>query len=62
MKFTKGMTLKYDVYCGSKCVLPAGTPDVKIAFRQSHLRRYDKCAKRFVPMNVYMHKGAVYHV
>ena len=61
MKFTKGLTLAYPVYCGKTCVLDAGTTNVKIAFRQSHMRRFDAEKNCYVPMNVYMHKGKVYH-
>ena len=53
--------LKFDVKCGSKVVIPAGTSNVKIAFRQSHLKRYDDVHNRWVNMNVYIWKGSVYH-
>lgn len=61
MKFiTMKSPLKYSVYCGKKEVIPAGAERVKIAFRQSHLRRIDEDGKS-VPMNVYIYKGMVYH-
>lgn len=53
--------LKFDVKCGSKVVIPAGTKNVKIAFRQSHLMRFDEKLGRFVNLNVYIYKGKVYH-
>lgn len=53
--------LKYDVMCGRGVAIPAGTKNVKIAFGQSHLRRWDEAKQKFVPMNVYMAKlnGAI---
>ena len=53
--------LKHDVMCGTGVAIPAGTKNVKIAFRQSHLRRWDEEKQKYVPMNVYMVKlnGAV---
>ena len=45
--------LKHDVMCGTGVAIPAGTKNVKIAFRQSHLRRWDEEKQRYVPMNVY---------
>lgn len=53
--------LEFDVKCGSKVVIPAGTKNVKIAFRQSHLMRFDEKLGRFVNLNVYIYKGKVYH-
>lgn len=53
--------LEFDVKCGSKVVIPAGTKNVKIAFRQSHLERFDEELGRFVNLNVYICKGKVYH-
>lgn len=53
--------LKYDVKCGSKTVIPAGTTGVKIAFEQSNLTYIDDFGveKR---MNVYMlPDGRKYH-
>ena len=63
MKFInmKNRPLAFDVYCGSKIVIPAGALNVKIAFRQSHLQRWDEAKQMFVPMNVYIYKGNVYH-
>ena len=62
MKF---VTLKnptqFDVKCGSKVVIPAGTTGVKIAFGQSHLKRYDENLEKYVPMNVYIYKDRIYH-
>lgn len=52
--------LIHSVYCGKKEVIPAGTTGVKIAFRQSHLTRLDENGK-LVNLNVYIHKGNVYH-
>jgi len=53
--------LTYDVCCKTKVVIPAGTTNVKIAFRQSHLTRWDEDLKKMVPMNVYISGGKVYH-
>lgn len=48
--------LVYDVKCGTRIAIPAGTKNVKIAFGQSHLRRWDEDKQKFVPMNVYLWK------
>ena len=62
MEFKRmGRPLKYDVFCGKTCVIPAGTKGVEIAYRQSHLMRYDDAACGFVPLNVYRHNGKIYH-
>lgn len=53
--------LKHGVYCNSKCVIPKGAIGVKIGFRQSHLKRFDQDKQKFVPMNVYIWKGKMYH-
>lgn len=53
--------LEYPVRCKSKTVIPAGAKNVKIAFRQSHLTRWDEKTKKMVPMNVYIWKGRIYH-
>lgn len=53
--------LEHDVKCNAKVVIPAGTTGVKIAFRQSHLTRWDENLQKCVPMNVYIWKGHVYH-
>jgi len=53
--------LVHDVKCGNKVVIPAGTKFVKIAFRQSHLLRYDEDKQCYVHMNVYLYKGKLYH-
>ena len=45
--------LIHDVKCGSKVVIPAGTKYVRIAFRQSHLQRFDEELQRWINMNVY---------
>ena len=62
MKF---VTLKnptqFDVKCGSKVVIPAGTTGVKIAFGQNRLKRYDENSEKYVPMNVYIYKDRIYH-
>lgn len=46
--------LAYDVMCGTGVAIPAGTKNVKIAFGQSHLRRWDEKSQKYVPMNVYL--------
>lgn len=48
--------LKHDVMCGKGVAIPAGTKNVRIAFRQSHLQRWDEEKQQFVPMNVYLAK------
>ena len=55
--------LEHDVCCGKNktIVIPAGTKRVKIAFRQSHLTRWDDEAQAWVRMNVYLYKGVMYH-
>lgn len=53
--------LAFDVKCGKKVVLSAGTVGVKIAFGQSRLTRIDGSGKT-VNMNVYMAPdGKIYH-
>ena len=43
MKFTKmRQPLKFPVRCGIATVIPEGATGVQIAFRQSHLRRFDE--------------------
>ena len=62
MKFVKlNKPLQFAVKCNSKVVIPDGALNVKVAFRQSHLRRYDEEKKQWVPMNIYIWKGKVYH-
>ena len=62
MKFIKLIKpLEYAVKCGSKVVIPAGAEGVKVAFRCSHLKRWDDYYQRFIPMNVYIWKGKMYH-
>lgn len=46
--------LAYPVMCGKSVAIPAGTKNVRIAFCQSHLRRWDEDKQKFVPMNVYL--------
>ena len=53
--------LAYPVMCGKGVAIPAGTVGVRIAFGQSHLRRWDEEKQQFVPMNVYCYKGHLYH-
>ena len=53
--------LQYDVKCNSKVVLPAGTTDVYIKFRGSHLTFVNPDTGKLQHMNVYMHKGKCYH-
>lgn len=53
--------LAYPVMCGRGVAIPAGTTGVRIAFGQSHLRRWDEARQKFVPMNVYLWKGHLYH-
>ena len=61
-KFTRiKRPLAYAVYCNTKVVIPKGATGVKIAFRQSHLRRLDEYGNS-VPMNVYLWKGKLYHI
>lgn len=62
MKFVK-MTrpLDYPVRCNTTEVIPAGAEGVKIAFRSSHLTRWDEDLKKTVRLNVYLWKGRLYH-
>ena len=53
--------LKFPVRCGIAVAIPEGATGVQIAFRQSHLRRFDEDLGRDVPMNVYRYKGREYH-
>ena len=53
--------LEYPVMCGKNVAIPAGTTGVRIAFGQSHLRRWNEKKQQFVPMNVYCFKGHLYH-
>lgn len=46
--------LEHDVKCGSKVVIPAGMKNVRIAFRQSHLTRFDEDLQKWVNLNVYL--------
>lgn len=57
----KSRPLEFDVKCGSKVVIPAGAKNVKIAFRQSHLKRFDETLGHFVNLNAYIYKGKIYH-
>lgn len=56
---TRGLV--YPVKCGKKTVIPAGTTHVRIAFGQSHLRYWNEDKQKYVPMNVYLYKGKLYH-
>lgn len=63
MKFLKlKQPLKFDVKCKSKVVIPAGAKNVEIAFRQSHLSRWDEDSQQFVNLNVYRYKNRLYHL
>ena len=42
-------------------VIPKGAKNVKIAFKQSHLRRFDEVTGEYVPMNVYIYQNKIYH-
>lgn len=53
--------LAYPVMCGRGVAIPAGTTGVRIAFGQSHLTRWDDEKQKRVPMNVYLHKGRLFH-
>lgn len=53
--------LAYPVMCGRGVAIPAGTTGVRIAFGQSHLSRWDDEKQKHVPMNVYLHRGRLFH-
>ena len=53
--------LAYPVMCGKGVAIPAGTTRVKIAFGQSHLKRWNENTQKWVPMNVYCFRGHLYH-
>ena len=59
IKMTRG--LEHPVFCNTKCVIPAGAEGVRIAFRQSHLQRWDNDLQKFVNLNVYLWHGRLYH-
>lgn len=63
MKFynMKNKPLKYNVYNGKSIAIPEGSTGVKIAFKQSHLRRFDENLNKWIPMNVYIYKGKIIH-
>lgn len=63
MKFVKmrNRPLVHDVKCGHTIVIPKGTRNVDIAFRQSHLTRIDEETRCLVKLNVYRYKGKLYH-
>lgn len=62
MKFVKmNKPLEYPVYNGKTVVIPAGAKNVKIAFRQSHLTRFDENTNKTVPLNVYIYGSSVIH-
>jgi hypothetical protein len=63
MKFVRlTKPLQFDVRCGTKVVIPAGAEGVKIAYRASHLTRWDDEQKKQIRLNVYMYKGRLYHI
>lgn len=64
MKFIRmAQPLKYDVCVGRnrKVVIPAGTPHVEIAFKQSPFKYFDKEKNKHVPFNVYRINGQLIH-
>lgn len=63
MKFVNmgSRPLKYDIKCGRTIVIPKGTCNVEIAFKESHLTRFDEKSKRIVKLNVYRYNGKLYH-
>ena len=63
MKFVNmgNRPLNHDVRSRKTIVIPKGTRNVEIAFRQSHLTRFDKESGRIVKLNVYRYNGKTYH-
>lgn len=61
-QFSKPMTLKYDVTDGASLLIPAGTPNVEIAFGQSS-KTYvvNKKTNKIRYQNVYRWNGKIYH-
>ena len=57
----KNRPLEFDVKCGNKVVIPAGSTNVRIAFRQSHMWRTDDITGEKCKMNVYLWKSRLYH-
>lgn len=53
--------LAYPVRSGNKTVIEAGSKYVKIAFGQSSLMYKDPITGKSKHMNVYLHKGKLYH-
>lgn len=53
--------LQFDVIVRGKIVIPKGTKHVKIAFRQSHLTRFNEETQMTERLNVYLYRGKVYH-
>ena len=60
-KFTGPYTLKFPVYEGKKCVLPAGTPNVEIAFGASTKTYIDPKTKKTRQQNVYRWMGNIFN-
>lgn len=61
-QFSKPMTLKYDVTDGASLLIPAGTPNVEIAFGQSS-KTYviNKKTNKIRYQNVYRWNGVIYN-
>lgn len=53
--------LAFDVKCKNAVVIPAGTRNVQIAFRRSHLQRWDEETQKMVNLNIYLYRGRMYH-
>lgn len=52
--------LRYDVISDGIVVIPKGTSDVEIAYRQSN-KMYRNKDNELVNMNVYRYNGKIYH-
>ena len=59
--FTFPCTLKFNVYDGGKCVLPKGTPNVEIAFKQSSKTWINKKTGKTENQNVYRWMGHIFN-
>ena len=59
--FTLPCTLKFNVYDGNKCILPKGTPNVEIAFRQSSKTWTNKKTGKIENQNVYRWMGKTFN-
>ena len=59
--FTFPCTLKFNVYDGEKCILPKGTPNVEIAFRQSSKTWTNKKTGKTENQNVYRWMGKIFN-